>query len=141
MAAANVLFQRNTEAAFVDDTWKITPKLTLSLGLRYELTPPFTDSVNNLFIVHVPNNDFAPQQPQSRWPYFVRQGNCTDPYNANPAISVRWTKTPAVCSNGLLPNQLMDTRYTDFAPRFGIAYSPDSKTVIRTGFGKFFSPG
>ena len=47
--------------------------------------------------------------------------------------------TPAVCSNGLLPNQLMDTRYTDFAPRFGIAYSPDSKTVIRTGFGMFFS--
>jgi Carboxypeptidase regulatory-like domain len=139
VAAANVLFHRNAEAAFVDDTWKITPKLTLSIGLRYELTPPFTDSVNNLFAVYVPNNDFAPQQPSSRWPYFVRQGNCSDPYTANPPISVRWTKTPAVCSNGLLPNQLMDTRYTDFAPRLGIAYSFDSKTVIRTGFGKFFS--
>jgi hypothetical protein len=33
----------------------------------------------------------------------------------------------------------MKTRYTDFAPRFGLAYSPDSKTVIRTGFGIFFS--
>ena len=33
----------------------------------------------------------------------------------------------------------MDTRYNDFAPRFGIAYSPDSKTVIRAGFGMFFS--
>jgi hypothetical protein len=139
VSAANVLFYRNAEAAFIDDTWKITPKLTLSIGLRYELTPPFTDSINNLFVVNVPNNDFIPQQPQSRWPYFVRQGNCTDPYNAPPAIAVRWTKTPAVCSNGLLPNQLMDTRYTDFAPRFGIAYSLDSKTVIRTGFGKFFS--
>jgi len=139
IAAANVLFYRNAEAAFVDDTWKITPKLTLSLGLRWELTPPFTDSVNNLFIVHVPYNDFAPQSPQSQWPYFVRQGNCSDPYTATPAVSVRWTKTPAVCSNGLLPNQLMDTRYTDFAPRVGIAYSPDSKTVIRAGFGTFFS--
>jgi len=89
--------------------------------------------------VSVPNNDFAPQQPQSRWPFFVRQGSCSDPYTANPPIAVRWTKTPAVCSNGLLPNQLMDTRYTDFAPRFGIAYSPDSKTVIRAGFGTFFS--
>ncbi len=139
VSAANVLFHRNAEAAFVDDTWKITSKLTLSLGLRWELTPPFTDSINNLFIVNVPNNDFAPQQPQSRWPFFVRQGSCSDPYAANPAIAVRWTKTPAVCSNGLLPNQLMDTRYTDFAPRVGIAYSPDSKTVIRAGFGKFFS--
>ena len=139
IAAANVMFHRNDEAAFVDDTWKVTPKLTLSLGLRWELVPPFTDSLNNLFIVYVPHNDFAPQSPQSRWPYFVRQGTCTDAYNANPPISVRWTKTPAVCSNGLLPNQLMDTRYTDFAPRVGIAYSPDAKTVIRVGFGTFFS--
>src|SRR5262249_5403528 len=50
VAAANALFHRNMEAAFVDDTWKVTPKLTLSLGLRYELTPPFTDSLNDLFI-------------------------------------------------------------------------------------------
>jgi len=31
----------------VDDPWKDTPKLTLSLGLRYELTPPFVDQVNH----------------------------------------------------------------------------------------------
>ena len=139
VAAANVLFQRNAEAAFVDDTWKVTPKFTLSLGLRYELTPPYTDQINNLFIVHVPHIYETPGAPQSDWPYFVRQGNCTDPYNATPTVAVRWTKTPAVCNNGLLPNQLMKTRYTDFAPRFGIAYSPDSKTVIRTGIGIFFA--
>jgi hypothetical protein len=136
---ANVKFQRNAEAAFVDDTWKITPKLTLSLGLRYELTPPFTSQLNNLFIVHVPHIYETPGAPQSDWPYFVRQGNCSDPYTANPPIPIRWTVTSAVCSNGLLPNQLMATRYTDLAPRFGIAYSPDSKTVIRAGFGTFFS--
>ena len=139
VAAANVLFQRNTEAAFVDDTWKVTPKLTLSMGLRYELTPPYTDQIPNLFIVHVPHIYETPGAPQSDWPYFVRQGNCTDPYTANPAVSIRWTKTPAVCSNGLLPNQLMNTRYTDFAPRFSIAWSPDAKTVIRTGIGIFFA--
>jgi hypothetical protein len=139
VAAASVLYHRNAEAAFVDDTWKVTPKLTISLGLRYELTPPFTDSVNNLFIVYVPHNDFAPQSPQSDWPYFVRQGSCSNPYTANPPISVFWKVTPAVCSNGLLPNQLMDTRYNDFAPRVAIAYSPDSKTVVRVGFGKFFA--
>lgn len=139
VAAANVNFQRNMEAAFVDDTWKVTPKLTVSLGLRYELTPPFTDLLNNLFIVHVPHIYMTPGAPQSDWPYFVRQGNCTDPYAANPPISVRWTKTPAVCSNGVLPNQLMKTRHTDFAPRLGIAFSPDAKTVIRTGIGIFFA--
>src|SRR5215469_1512100 len=139
VAVAQAAFQRNLEAAFVDDTWKLTPKLTLTLGLRYELTPPYTDQMNNLFIVHVPQIYETPNAPQSNWPYFVRQGNCTDPFNANPAISIRWTNIQVTCSNGILPNQLMKTRYTDFAPRFGIAYSPDSKTVIRAGFGIFFS--
>lgn len=139
VAAAEAHFQRNAEAAFVDDTWKVTPKLTISVGMRYELTPPFTDQINNLFIVHVPHIYQTPGAPPTDWPYFVRQGTCTDPYTANPPISIRWTKTPAVCNNGLLPNQLMNTRYTDFAPRFGIAFSPDAKTVIRTGFGTFFS--
>jgi Carboxypeptidase regulatory-like domain len=139
VSVASAQFQRNVEAAFIDDTWKITPKFTLSLGLRYELTPPYTDLMNNLFIVHVPHIYETPGAPQSDWPYFLRQGSCTDPYNANPPIRIRWVVTPAQCSNGLLPNQLMNTRYTDFAPRFAIAYSPDSKTVIRTGFGIFFS--
>jgi hypothetical protein len=139
VAVAQAAFQRNLYAAFIDDTWKVTPKLTLSLGLRYELTPPYTDQTNNLFIVHVPQIYETPNAPQSNWPYFVRQGNCSDPFNANPPITLRWTNIQATCSNGILPNQLMNTRYTDFAPRFSIAYSPDAKTVIRTGFGIFFS--
>jgi hypothetical protein len=144
ITVAQAAFQRNTEAAFVDDTWKVTPKLTLSLGLRYELTPPFTDQIPNLFIVHVPHEYHSAGAPQSDWPYFVRQGKCDNAFTANPPIAIRWDAnpaiaTPAVCSNGLLPDQLMGTRHTDFAPRFGAAYSPDSKTVIRTGFGIFFS--
>ncbi len=139
VAAAQAAFQRNNEYAFIDDTWKVTSKLTLSLGLRYELVPPFTDQTNNLFIAYVPQNILTPGAPQSAWPYFVRQGNCTDPYAGPPSIAVRWTKTPVVCSNGLLPNQLMQTRHNDFAPRFGIAYALNSKTVIRSGFGKFYS--
>ena len=43
VAIANAQYKRNTMAAFVDDTYRITPRLTLSLGLRYELTPPWVD--------------------------------------------------------------------------------------------------
>ena len=139
VASASAKFQRNAEYAFIDDTWKVTPKLTVSIGLRYEFVPPFTDQLNNLFTVYVPHIYQSAGAPKSDWPYFVRQGNCTDPYAADPPIAIRWTKTQAVCSNGLLPDQLMGTRYHDFAPRLGIAYSPDSKTVIRTGFGIFYS--
>jgi hypothetical protein len=72
----------------------------------------------------------------SDYPYFVRQGNCSDPYAG---LNIRWTSTKAVCSNGLLNNNLMETKYKNFAPRLGIAYSPDSKTVIRAGLGVFYN--
>ena len=138
--AANAPNQRNTEAAFVDDTWKITPKLTVSLGLRWELTPPFTDTANNLFAVAIPAILAVPGVPQSSglWPYMIRQGNCSNPYTANPAIPFIWSNTPAVCSNGKENYQLQQTRYNDFAPRIGLAWAPDSKTVIRAAFGEFF---
>ena len=137
VAIANAAYERNVEAAFIDDTWKITPKLTLSLGLRYELTPPWTDTKGDLFTVAIPQLYFGANAPSSvQFPYFVRQGDCTDPYAG---LSIRWTSTKAVCSNGSLPNQLMKTFYRDVAPRIGLAYSPDSKTVIRAGVGIFYN--
>src|SRR5947208_7987712 len=45
-----------------------SPKLTLSLGLRYELTPPFVDQVGNLFTVYVPHIYHTPGAPKSDWP-------------------------------------------------------------------------
>jgi TonB dependent receptor len=136
VAIANAKFQRNVEHAFVDDTWKLTPKLTLSLGLRWELTPPFTNTLGDYFTVAIPKIEFVVNAPEADWPYFVRQGgNCTDPYQG---LSIRWTKTKAVCGGGL-NNNLMETKYKNFAPRLGIAYSLDNKTVIRTGFGVFYN--
>lgn len=146
VAIASANYQRNTEAAFIDDTYKITPRITLSLGLRYELTPPWVDQLNDDFTVAIPHLYFAPQAPQSIWPYFVREGNCSNPYQG---LSINWTNTagtagsqaspPPVCSNGAYPRALMDTQYLNFAPRVGVAYSPDSRLVIRAGFGMFYS--
>jgi outer membrane receptor protein involved in Fe transport len=99
VSIANALYQRNSEAAFVDDTWKITPKLTLSLGLRYELTPPWTDLTGNEFNIVIPQIIEQANAPVENQPYYVRQGNCSDPYQG---LTLRWTKTPAVCSNGKL---------------------------------------
>ena len=139
VALASAKFQRNAEAAFVDDTWKLTPQLTLSLGLRWELTPPWTDTMNNLFSVDVPHIYAVPQVPAAQTPFMVRQGNCSDPYAAAPPLNIKFVGVNAQCSNGLLPNQLMDTSYRDFAPRLGIAYSPNAKMVIRAGGGVFYN--
>lgn len=136
-AVANAKFVRNIEHFFVDDTWKIASKLTLTLGMRYELTPPFTNTLGNYFTVEIPKPAaFVPNAPQSDLPFFVRQGDgCTDVYAG---LNIRWTGTNAVCGGGL-NNNLMQTKYKSLAPRLGIAYAPDDKTVIRSGFGIFFT--
>ena len=146
VAIASANFQRNAEAAFIDDTYKVTPKITLSMGLRYELTPPWTDLLNNDFTVALQRLSFAPQTPQAQWPYFVREGTCTNPYQG---LAINWTNVagvsgsqaspPPVCSNGTYPKQLMQTQYKNFAPRLSFSYSPDSKLVVRAGFGVFYS--
>jgi hypothetical protein len=145
IASAN--YVRNVEAAYVDDTYKIRPNLTLALGLRYELTPPWYDTMGNEFFVSMENSPLYPttaNQPQANWPFFLRQGNCTDPYHG---ISLRWVEndgvtpvTPAPrCSNGQFPDKLMKTDYTNFAPRLALSYSPNARTVIRAGFGMFYN--
>jgi hypothetical protein len=139
VALAKAEFQRNNIAAFADDTWKVTPKLTLSLGLRYELTPPWYNNLNTLFLAYVPHIQANSNPPASETPFMVRQGKCDNPYTAPPALNIRWTTVDARCSNGLLPDQLLKTSFRDWAPRVGLAYSPDSKTVVRAGFGIFYN--
>ena len=134
VAVANAKYQRNVYHAFIDDTWKVLPRLTLSLGLRYELTPPYTDTLGDLFNVKIPKYITTANAPPEDWPFFVRQSGCTDPYEG---LNIFWTSTNAVCGGGLNHN-LLETKYKNFAPRVGIAYSPDDKTVIRTGFGIFY---
>jgi hypothetical protein len=146
VAIANAEYRRNTMGAFVDDTYRITPKITLSLGLRYELTPPWVDQLGNDFTVALPTLYFGPQAPRSQWPHFVRQGSCSDPYQG---LAINWTDTtgapgtqaspPPMCSNGAFPDALMQTDYRNWAPRIGVSWSPDAKLVVRAGFGVFYN--
>ncbi len=146
VAVADANYVRNVEAAYADDTYKLFPNLTISAGLRYELTPPWNDTLGNDFNVDLQvkpkQGDTSTTYPQTQWPFYVRQGSCSAA-NVYQGLSIRWTTKlgpPPVCSNGTLPNgPLLDTRYLNFAPRLGISYSPTAKTVIRTGYGIFFT--
>jgi outer membrane receptor protein involved in Fe transport len=96
-------------AAFVQDDWKVTPKLTLNLGLRWEVEGAFTDRFNAL-------TNFDPNLKYQADGINFRGG----------AIF------PGV--NGV-PRGNRDIGYKDFEPRFGFAYQVLPRTVLRGGYG------
>ena len=72
---------------------------------------------------------------RSRYPKFIRQGVGTDPYAG---VNLRWPNIDVI-QDGHLGNRLVQTDNMDFAPRVGIAWTPTSKWVVRTGAGVFYN--
>lgn len=142
-AAASIAraeFRSLSFALYFDDIWKITPKLTINFGLRYENTPPWEDQTGRLFNGIV-RRDIRPADyrnanvaDRSIYPYFMRQGR-GEPYEG---IALRWPDIE-VRRDGSLGNRLVGRDNNDFAPRLGISWSPTPKWVIRTGAGVFYS--
>ena len=134
---ASVQFRATSFALYFDDVWKLTPKVTLSLGLRYENTPPWEDISGNLVTVFYNAFDNIPNiQDKSRYPVLLRQGKGSgDPYAG---LRVRWPDIPLV-QDGRLGNRLVNRDNNDFAPRIGIAWSPNTKWAIRAGAGAFYN--
>ena len=90
---------------YVQDSWRITPKLTFSYGLRDDILTPWKERHNQL-AGFVPTNGGT----------LVPVGNAPFP-----------------------DDTVTDARYTNFGPRAGFAYNITPKTVIRSGFGIFYS--
>jgi hypothetical protein len=113
---------------YFQDNWKVTPTLTLNLGLRYELAPGFKEKYDHMTIVTWAWDD-------SFHPIWVRVGN-GEFYEGNPAVPL-----PAgwpIARDGRYGRRSWKTATRQFAPRLGFAYSLNPKTVIRAGAGVFF---
>ncbi|MGA2714452.1 MAG: carboxypeptidase-like regulatory domain-containing protein [Bryobacteraceae bacterium] len=96
---------------FVQDDWKVSRHLTLNIGLRYELSPPPVEKNNQISNFNIDGNPASPQ--------LVVAGSQGSSYE---------------------DRALQDVHHLQFAPRFGFAYSlPDEKTVVRGGYGIFYS--
>ncbi len=126
---------RSTSAYFyVDDTYRIAPRLTVNMGLRYELTPPWYDRSQNMVSVHTPMIVRAANVQNVPHPVLVRPGK-GDFYEG---VGFRYPGVP-VARDGRLGDNLVQTDYSNWAPRLGIAYTPSAKWTFRTGFGMFYS--
>ena len=156
VSIAHANYVVSAESFYFDDNYKILPKVTISAGLRYELTPPWFNTLGQEFTVdlHTNQSPISPatgtHQPANLWPFFRRQGNCSDPYQG---VNVRWVEgstnspanpnapvTPAPqCANGNFPNKLVQTDYNNWAPRLGISYTPTASVVVRAGYGIYYN--
>jgi len=128
-------FKANSLASYIDDTYKLTPKVTVTVGMRWEMVQPWKDSLQNSV-----NFQFKTGLPAavnvdpSLHPVYVRTGTG----NFYDGLDFRYTGVQ-VARDGRLGDRLVDTDWNLFAPRVGIAYSPTSKWSFRTGFGIFYS--
>jgi len=121
-------FRTHYLAFYLQDTWKITPKLTLNWGLRWEDEPPYYDKHDAIV-----NIDF--RWDNSMEPTFVRLGS-GDPLAGNPQFppgpDIKYVR------DGRFGRRAGVNDANDFGPRVGIAYSLTPKTVIRTGAGIYY---
>jgi hypothetical protein len=108
-------------ALYVDDTWHVSPKVTINLGLRYELQGTWSEAYNRL-------SYFDPSATNAT------VTGCSGAGSGCPgdAFLVQTGR------NGSRNNIPMDKKA--FSPRLGFAYGLDQKTSIRGGYGIFFIP-
>ena len=121
-------FRSSYFALYAQDNWKITPKLTLNYGLRWENDQPFRDKFDSIV-----NIDF--RWNNSAEPIYVRAGT-GDPYENNPAF--RLASNVQYVRDGRFGSRAYRNDLNDFAPRLGLAYQINSKTVLRAGAGIYY---
>lgn len=138
LGMANTMFRRSTFAAYLEDIWRVTGKLTVNLGVRYELTPPFYDKYRGIMNVKFFDPGVGPNGllEGTRVPIFVRPGK-GDFYEG---LLFRFHDAiPTATGDELLGRATVYTDKNDWAPRIGLAYTPTPRWSIRTGFGVFYT--
>ncbi len=133
---------------FAQDSWKIKPNLTLNYGLRWELDTPLTDISGHVETFRPGQNSTVHPcalSPLSEAYFGVSSPSCD-------AVGVTPTGLVVPGDKGIPPG-LTSTYYKAFAPRIGMAYSPNfdngalrkvfggnGTTSIRAGWGLFYNP-
>ncbi len=99
-------------AAFVEDSWRARRNLTVNLGIRWDLITPWSEKYNNIQTI-------VPGEQSVLYP------------NAIPGL--------VVPGDPGIPSTISPANNHNFAPRIGLAYSPDRKTSIRASYGMFYT--
>lgn len=114
-------------APFVQDDWKVTKRLTLNLGLRWDFNLAPDEKYNRLDYAFDPNAQADP----ARFPGLDRCPGPTGPVNCRGGLTFAGV--------GGNPTRSANTNYGNIQPRLGAAYQLTRRVVLRGGWGRFFS--
>jgi hypothetical protein len=122
----------NYWAAYFQDDWKVTPKLTLNLGLRW-------DHFGQIAENHGRQANFVPNVTPGGQAEYLEPSN-----GKNQAIVVNSTFPTGLAKDNIALKYignfgLATTQDDNFGPRIGVAYRVLPKVVLRTGFGIFYN--
>lgn len=130
-------FEQKEFGLYINDTWKVTPRLTVDLGLRWDHWDPYKEKYNRLvnldptnypgFTVISPDNtsiNSLPNIPSGVLASWAARG-------------LSWETADSVPG---FPKSLVPATYGDFGPRLGVAYRVSDKWVVRAGYGMYYWP-
>ena len=111
-------------APWVQDDIKISRRLTVNIGLRWDILGPITERYNRLNYGFFPNavNPISSQIDQTKFPGYKVYGGI------------------GFAGQNGLPRSAFNTDWNNVQPRVGAAYQLTSKTVLRGGFGISYIP-
>ena len=131
---------RSLETGFYfQDDWKVSSKLTVNLGLRYQWSSPYTERYNHIEFsnftadsgVNIPLN-FVPA---------TAPGGTLSTQATLQSVGLNFPSSQEVLGTTQFPTSSMrtvPTYWKDVGPRLGFTYQVDSKTVVRGGAGIYF---
>ena len=116
---------------YVQDDWKVSRKLTLNFGLRYEYVSPLLDNLDRRSTFWPLTNDYG----------LADSGKVVV---ADPSYCATTARPCAGAADvfgfdGVSRRAVYNADRNNFAPRFGFAYAVDASTVIRGGYGIFYT--
>jgi hypothetical protein len=124
---------KNYFAAYFQDDWKVSPKMTLNLGVRWDYFGPLSESNGG-------QANFIQSGPPDGQPEYLIPATGKDNRTLSTSfVSLLAKDGIALVLTDKYGNGLTQTQKNNFSPRVGFAYQASTKAVIRGGVGLFYN--